>query len=283
MNRLPMAGLFWCAASISIAQAPVALSPPPDTAAAAPLLVTGLPVQGGLVRGVAPPGATDLTLDGRRVPIAPDGSFILGFDRDQGPAAVLAARRADGASISLPLRIAARAWSIERINMPRPSGGPTEAFRRIRDVEVRRIEAARAVNALSDGWRQAFIAPARGRFSGRFGSQRVYRGEPAAYHSGLDIAAGAGAVVVAPADGVVALAGPPMFSLEGNLVILDHGMGLNSAFLHLSTVTVRQGETVRQGQQIGTVGSTGRATGPHLHWSVKWMDAKLDPLSLLDR
>jgi murein DD-endopeptidase MepM/ murein hydrolase activator NlpD len=88
---------------------------------------------------------------------------------------------------------------------------------------------------------------------------------------------GQGAPVVAPADGVVVLAGPPAFSLEGNLLIIDHGMGLNSAFLHLATQTVTQGQVVRQGQPIGTVGATGRATGPHLHWSMKWQDARLDP------
>jgi murein DD-endopeptidase MepM/ murein hydrolase activator NlpD len=126
------------------------------------------------------------------------------------------------------------------------------------------------VNVQSDGWRQRFIWPTTGRISGRFGSQRVYRGEPASFHSGVDVAPGAGAPVVAPADGVVVLAGPPAFSLEGNLLIIDHGMGLNSAFLHLASQAVRQGQRVRQGQLIGTVGATGRATGPHLHWSMKW-------------
>ena len=77
------------------------------------------------------------------------------------------------------------------------------------------------------------------------------------------------------------LAGPPSFSLEGNLVIVDHGMGLNSAFLHLSQVAVRPGQTLRQGDLIGRVGATGRVTGPHLHWSVKWRDARIDPQKLL--
>ena len=111
-----------------------------------------------------------------------------------------------------------------------------------------------------------------------FGTQRIYRGGvPAAYHSGVDIAAGGGAIVVAPADGVVTLAPPPAFSLEGNLVIVDHGMGLTSAFLHLSRASVRAGDRVRQGQEIGRVGATGRATGPHLHWSLVWNGARVDP------
>jgi murein DD-endopeptidase MepM/ murein hydrolase activator NlpD len=83
--------------------------------------------------------------------------------------------------------------------------------------------------------------------------------------------------VVAPADGIVVLAGPPSFSLEGNLVIVDHGMGLNSAFLHLDRVEVDVGQRLRRGDRIGTVGATGRATGPHLHWSLTWNGARLDP------
>src|SRR5690606_27377564 len=131
----------------------------------------------------------------------------------------------------------------------------------------------------SEGWRQDFIWPATGRISGRFGSQRIYRGEPGAYHSGLDIATGgSGAPFVAPADGVVVLASETPFSLEGNLLIIDHGMGLNSAFLHCSSIAVREGDRVRQGQHIGSIGATGRATGPHLHWGIVWRGARLDPL-----
>jgi murein DD-endopeptidase MepM/ murein hydrolase activator NlpD len=134
------------------------------------------------------------------------------------------------------------------------------------------------------GWAQHFIWPARGPVRGVFGAQRIYRGGvPAAYHSGTDIGAGAGAIVVAPADGVVTLAPPPAFSLEGNLVIIDHGLGLTSALLHLSRVSVRVGDRVRQGQEIGRVGATGRATGPHLHWSLVWNGARIDPGGVVGR
>ena len=131
----------------------------------------------------------------------------------------------------------------------------------------------------SDGWRQRFIWPVMGRLSGRFGSQRIYNGTPGAYHSGLDIATGAsGTPFVAPADGVVILAAASPFTLEGRLLMIDHGMGLNSAFLHCSALAVQVGDRVRQGQYIGRIGMTGRATGPHLHWSIKWREARLDPL-----
>ena len=112
-----------------------------------------------------------------------------------------------------------------------------------------------------------------------FGSQRIYNGTPGSYHSGTDIATGAsGTPFAAPADGVVILAADSPFTLEGNLLMLDHGMGLNSAFLHCSQILVKEGDRVKQGQVIGRIGATGRATGPHLHWSIKWRDSRLDPI-----
>jgi murein DD-endopeptidase MepM/ murein hydrolase activator NlpD len=242
----------------------------------------GAPVQGALIRGTAPAGTVALTLDGREVPLAADGRFLLGLDRDAPPNAALVARLADGSEMSETLRVARRAWPIQHVRMARPAGGPTPEFRRLREGELRLIGAARAQRSPSLGWAQRFIWPARGRVSGPFGSQRIYRGGvPAAYHSGTDLAAGAGAGVVAPADGIVTLAPPPRFSLEGNLVILDHGMGLTSAFLHLSSAAVRPGQVVRQGERIGTVGATGRATGPHLHWSLVWNGARIDPAAVV--
>ncbi|RZL84725.1 MAG: M23 family metallopeptidase, partial [Sphingomonas sp.] len=113
---------------------------------------------------------------------------------------------------------------------------------------------------------------------GLFGAQRIYKGDPGSYHSGTDIAKPTGTVVTAPADGVVILAADHPFTLEGNLLMLDHGMGLNSAFLHLSRIDVKLGDHVTKGQPIGVSGMTGRATGPHLHWALRWNDAKLDPM-----
>lgn len=244
----------------------------------------GAPIQGALVRGTAPPGTVALTLDGREVPLAPDGRFLLGFDRDAAARAILVARLGDGSEIRESLGVAPRAWRIQHIGMARPSGGPTPEYARMREGELRLIGAARASRAASLGWAQRFVWPARGRVSGAFGAQRVYRGGVrAAFHSGADIAAGAGARVIAPADGIVTLAPPPGFSLEGNLVIIDHGMGLSSAFLHLSRASVRPGQRVRQSEEIGRVGATGRATGPHLHWSLVWNGARIDPQAVVAR
>ncbi len=246
----------------------------------ADLVVAGQLTQGGWVRGKVPAGVNSLSLDGRAVTIAPDGRFFLAFDRDAASSALVMARAADGRAVSRRLAIAPRAWDIEHIAIgPRPGAVPSEEFKRRRAIELARINAARAINASSDGWRQNFIWPATGRLSGKFGSQRIYRGTPGAYHSGLDIATGnSGTPFVAPADGVVILAAERPFTLEGRLLMIDHGLGLNSAFLHCSALAVKEGDVVRRGQYIGRIGMTGRATGPHLHWSIKWQETRLDPL-----
>jgi murein DD-endopeptidase MepM/ murein hydrolase activator NlpD len=249
--------------------------------AAADFQLIGVAQQGGALIGVAPPGTASLTLDGRPVARAADGRFLIAFDRDAPAEARLTARLSDGRLVERTLQVAPRAWRIERVNVPKRPSVSNEAFEKLRKPEIARINAARAVQAQSEGWRQRFAWPARGRISGVFGSQRIYRGnEPGAYHSGVDVAGGAGAPVTAPADGVVVLAAQTPFTLEGRLLIIDHGMGLNSAFLHLSSIAVKEGDRVKRGQLVGAIGSTGRATGPHLHWAVKWRDARIDPMVL---
>lgn len=230
--------------------------------------------------GKAPSGTTALSFNGAPLRLAADGRFIVAFDRDAGPSAQVTARLANGRELHQPIAISARAWNIEHIAVgPRPGALPSAEYQRRRSAELAQINAARAVDAASNGWRQQFIWPVTGRISGRFGSQRIYRGQPGAYHSGMDIATGtSGTPFVAPADGVVILAAQSPFTLEGRLLMIDHGMGLNSAFLHCSALLVKVGDVVRQGQPIGRIGMTGRATGPHLHWSIKWGSARLDPL-----
>ena len=230
----------------------------------------GAPVQGGLVRGLAPAGTVALALDGTLVPTAPDGRFIVAFGRDAGTSATLEATSASGTVIRLPLRIARRTWQLR--NLPTlPKGTPrTPQAIALRAAEVARVDAARARLQPVEGWHQGFRWPVTGRISGVFGAQTIYAGEPGSYHSGVDVARPAGTPVLAPADGIVVLASPPQYSVEGNLLILDHGLGLSSAFLHLSRIDVPVGARVRQGQPLGAIGTTGRATGPHLHWGLVW-------------
>ena len=268
------AALVLLAASSAAAQD----APPPTTTSQSAFRWTGTLSQGGLILGTAPAGTRTLMLDGKPVALSPDGRFVAGFDRDAAPQASLVATLADGRSIIQNLAIAPRGWRIERLYTLPKFPAPDPVFAKLRPPELAQIVAARARTTDAQGWRQAFAWPATGRISGLFGAQRVYKGEPGSYHSGTDIAVPTGTIVTAPADGVVILAADHSFTLEGNLLMLDHGMGLNSAFLHLSRIDVRQGDHVRQGQPIGAVGMTGRATGPHLHWALRWNAAKLDPM-----
>lgn len=241
--------------------------------------LTGLATQGGTLIGVAPAGTVALKLDQQPVPIDGDGRFLIAFDRDALPDARLSALMPDGRTVERPLVVAPRAWRIERIDAPMRPTRSTEAFLALRKPELNAIAAARATMTDAQGWRQRFIWPRIGRISGLFGAQRIYQGTPGAYHGGVDVAGATGATVVAPADGVVILAAADRpFTLEGHLLMIDHGHGLNSAFLHLSRIDVKLGEHVTQGQPIGAIGATGRATGPHLHWGMKWNEARIDPM-----
>jgi len=268
-------------------------APPAASPAAAPaqppaplrndLMLSGAAEQGAAVTGRVSDGIGSLTLDGEPVPVAPDGRFLLGFDRDAGTEAELVAIFADGQSIVRPIAVAAGRWRIEHINAPYRGSARSDAeFARRRPAELAAIAAARSKAVESDGWRQKFRWPVTGRLSGFFGSQRVYQGKPGAYHSGTDIAVPAGTPFVAPADGVVTLAAATPFTLEGHLLIVDHGMGLSSAFLHCQRLDVKEGDRVVQGQRLGTVGRTGRTTGPHMHWGLTWRGARLDPGKLAE-
>ena len=277
--RVAAGGLLALASCVAPAAPALEQSNPQPPQYPTTFTFSGQLTQGGWIRGQAPAGTVSARLGD--VPLTLDGAgrFFAAFDRDAAPSATLVARLADGRTIENPLAVEPRAWEIEHVDVARTQGKTDEEFLAIRKPELAQIAAARAVQSQSDGWRQAFIWPAKGRISGKFGSQRIYRGgEAGAYHSGIDIAPGTGAPIVAPAHGGVVLAAEQPFSLEGHLLIVDHGAGLNSAFLHCATLTVKVGDAVRQGQPIATVGMTGRATGPHLHWSLTWHGARLDPL-----
>ncbi|MBU2032220.1 MAG: M23 family metallopeptidase [Alphaproteobacteria bacterium] len=263
---------------------PAAPAPAPAPIPSRPEIFSfdGALTQGGWIRGRVPPGTVSATLDDTELALDDEGYFFAAFDRDAGRQAMLAATLGDGRVIRSPVAVSPRDWNIERVDAALRPGGSSESFRRRRAPELERIYLSRQRETGAEGWRQDFVWPVRGRISGRFGSQRIYRGEPGSYHTGLDIATGeSGTPFVAPADGVVVLA-VDNFSLEGQLLIIDHGQGLNSAFLHCSRILVSEGERVRQGQHIGDIGASGRATGPHLHWGLTWRDARLDPLLFLD-
>lgn len=145
-------------------------------------------------------------------------------------------------------------------------------------VESKKIRQVFKGVALERFWSGSFIEPVQGRVSGRFGSQRVINGRPRSPHSGEDIAAPEGTPVVAMNSGIVQLTMDHFFTGKG--VIIDHGLGLFSMYFHLSRVDVELGERVKKGSVIGSVGATGRATGPHLHWGIRLNGSRVDPYSL---
>ena len=249
-------------------------------AAAEPPPLAGRAEQGGLLTGRAGPG-DQVWLDGIAVPVAASGRFLLGFGRDAPAGAVLTLRHPDGGEARFDLAVAPRPWLEQRIaGLPPAQAAPDPAaLARIR-ADAARLAACRARISLAPAFEGGLVRPADGPVSGRFGSRRSYEGQPGPPHSGLDIAAPAGAPVRATAAGRVVLADPDLF-LTGGTVLIDHGLGLMSSYAHLSRLDVAEGQRVAAGETIGAVGASGRATGPHLHFGLSWLDRRLDPEAVL--
>ena len=242
----------------------------------------GDPRQGGLLWGRALPGA-QVALDDTAVPLLPDGSFVLGLGRDAPPQQTLVIEN-DLLCVQT-LRVTQREYAIQRVDgVPQKTvTPPAEVLERIareretvRQAKARRIERPEWLLAVHTG----LLWPATGRISGVYGSQRVYNGTPGSPHYGVDVAVPTGHPVVAPGPGLITLAEPDLF-YSGGTVILDHGYGLSSSFLHLSKLHVAVGEEVQAGDLIAEVGATGRATGPHLDWRMSWLNQRVDPQLLV--
>lgn len=273
----PVAAATLAAEASAPAGVPAPKQAPAPLVGPAQFIYSGEMTQGGWIKGQVPAGTVTARLGDQILTVDEAGNFFAAFDRDAGDTAQLVAELSTGEMHQITFDVSPRQWNIQRVNAAKRGGGSSEAWWKKREPEWLAIKAAREKVTGAQGWKQDFIWPVKGRISGKFGRQRIFRGEPASYHSGLDIAPGNGVPFVAPADGVVVLARTG-FSLEGGLIIIDHGAGLNSAFLHASKLAVSEGQSVKQGQYIGNVGSTGRSTGPHLHWGLKWNDARIDPL-----
>lgn len=250
------------------------------SAEAGSLTLDGKRVQGGLMIGRTEPG-TVVMFDGRTVRVSPAGDFVIGFTRDAGPTAVLDLRYADGSRREEALSVEPRKYDIQRIDglPPKMVTPPPEVQARIKR-ENQLIKAARDRDTAAEYFLKGWIWPAKGRISGVYGSQRILNGEPRQPHYGVDIAAPVGTPVVSPSDGVVTLVQKDLY-YTGGTIIIDHGHGLSSAFLHMQDVAVKKGQKVRQGDRIGTIGKTGRASGPHLDWRMNLFDARIDPALLV--
>lgn len=239
-------------------------------------------VQGAMVVGHAPANS-EIQLDDTRIEQTAKGHFVFGFDRDAPSRMLLRVTTADGKHWQKQLVITPREYRIQRIEGIQPaivSNDKTPAeWQRIRE-ESQQISQARKQRFDLNAFTQDFQWPVIGRISGVFGSQRVYNGQPGRPHYGVDVAVPTGTPVYAPADGVVSLAHDDMYYSGGTLII-DHGYGISSSFLHLSKVKVALGDSVKQGDLIALVGAGGQATGPHLDWRINWYQQRLDPQLLV--
>jgi murein DD-endopeptidase MepM/ murein hydrolase activator NlpD len=231
--------------------------------------------QGALVVARTDAGAK-VTIDGQPILVSPQGEFAFGFAYDQVKPSHIVANFADGTSEAQDLLPKARTYEIQRVNgLPQKFVTPsTEELARIRR-EAETIIEARKRDSDGLGFLQPFQWPFPGIISGVYGSQRIDNGTPMAPHLGIDIAAPAGTPIHAPADAEVSIADD--YFLDGGFTLLDHGHGVSTCYLHQSKRFVKSGDKVKQGDVIGLVGQTGRATGPHTHWGLNWFQLKLDP------
>jgi hypothetical protein len=249
--------------------------------------------QGALVRARLPPGS-QLSILAKSSPAAPvadreirirvagDGRFVFGVGRDEIGPIQLTITLPDNHHQLVSIPVTAREWDIERVDgVPEDTVNPPPEIAGRIAREQAEVAQARQRDDDRDDFSASFAWPLTGRITGVFGSQRVYNGTPKSPHSGLDIAAPTGTPVRAPAGGIITFAKSDLY-LTGGTVLLDHGHGLNSTFLHLSRVDVATGDRIDQGQVLGLVGATGRASGPHMHWGLNWFNLRVDPQLVVD-
>jgi len=243
--------------------------------------LSGSFVPGSLLIGKTLPNS-EIKLGEQSIKVATDGTFVLGFGRDAVLVHALSINTPK-ANITLPLTLLPRKYREQRVNgISKKITHPNPKNVARARLDAKQVRAARAIWSDSLHFTQQFIWPAKGRISGVYGSVRYYNGKKGRPHYGVDMAGPTGTDVIAPADGIVRLFVPDMFYSGGTLII-DHGMGVNSTFLHLSKGLVKAGDEVKQGQLIAKTGTTGRSTGPHLDWRMNWKNKRVDPQLLVPK
>ncbi len=249
----------------------------------------GSTTQGSLIIGRVPAGSIVEVVDESPADNAPatpltvagNGRIVFGIGRDETATKILHIRLRNNEIVHRKITIDKRQFNIENINgVPENTVNPPPDIAARIEREQAEVIAARLRNDDRRDFDTTFIWPVEGRISGVYGSQRIYNGTPKSWHSGLDVAAAQGTPIKAPAGGIITFAKPDLY-LTGGTVLIDHGMGISSNFLHLSRLDVKVGDRVEQGQIIGLVGMTGRATGPHMHWGMNWLKVRIDPALLL--
>ena len=247
------------------------------------LTLFGHLVQGGLITGQANKPLKAVTIDGVKVPVHPSQTlFVFGFGRDAEPSSELSITFADDEQQVIPLQVKQREYKIDRVNgVAQKYVTPPASVTKRTKQEAADVYAARQKMSYRTDFLDRVLTPAKGRISGVYGSQRIFNGVPKRPHFGLDIAGPTGTPVVAPWGGKVVFSNPDLYYSGGTLII-DHGLGITSTYIHLSKLDVTVGEVIQKGQKIAEIGATGRVTGPHLDWRLNWFNRRLDPQLVLD-
>ncbi len=236
-------------------------------------------LQGHFILGKTNPNAKIL-IGKKEVKVTKDGFFVFGIDRDQKYDLVFT-KIVEGKKTIITKKVLKRKYNIQRIdglaeNKVTP---PESVYKRIKK-ENNAIGKARAINSDLQFFKEKFIMPVEGIISGIYGSQRILNGKPRWPHYGIDIAAKLGTMIKSSGSGVVTMAEDDLY-YTGGTVIMDHGHGISTIYSHLENVLVSVGDLINKGDIIGTVGSTGRSTGPHLDFRINWFQTRLDPMSVL--
>ncbi|MGI9500714.1 MAG: peptidoglycan DD-metalloendopeptidase family protein [Geminicoccaceae bacterium] len=236
---------------------------------------------GGMIIGTAPPGS-QVSVDGRLVRISDDGRFVFGVGRNGEGQVSVVVDPPKGEKITRTVVIDKRGYDIQRIDgLPARKVEPNKDDQARIETDWVMLNEAKATDSAILAFAEGAVWPVTGRISGVFGSQRILNGKPKSPHRGVDVAAPVGTPVGAMMDGVVTVAATDMY-YTGGTVMVDHGHGIQSLYAHLSAVDVKVGQQLDKGQQLGLIGATGRATGPHLHFSLYWFKTALDPALILD-
>ena len=240
-----------------------------------PLALSGQAAEGGLMFGKTNPGAI-VALDGVPVKVSPRGNFLLGFGRDDAGLKILQLRLG-AETMTREITVRDRDFKIERVDgLPKRKVTPDpKAIARIQ-AEKALMASAKVDSDPEAGYLDGFVWPVTGRLSGVYGSQRILNGKPRRPHYGTDVAAPEGTPIRAIAGGRIAFVHPGMF-FNGKTVLIDHGLGLRSVYIHMHETHVKAGQRVEAGAVVGAVGMTGRATGPHLHFALTLADTPIDP------
>lgn len=237
-------------------------------------------LQGALLVGTVAPGSR-VRFGDRDLSVGPDGRFAMGLAYDAPPAAVLEVQPPDGPAVRHEYTIEPRAYDVQKIGgLPKGMVEPPPQVQARIEAEQKLVADARVFDTPIADFEGPFRWPVSAEVTGTYGSARVLNGVPKQPHFGVDLAAPEGTPVLASAGGVVRMANRDLY-YTGGTIILDHGHGVTTTYLHLSKVLVNEGQKVGGGDVIGKVGKTGRATGPHLCWRANWFDVRLDASLLL--